>query len=241
MSGFRPCVVIPTHDNPATIRAVVEQVRRRLPDVVVIDDASGEAGRAEVARLGAEGLAHVRRLARNSGKGGAVKAGFSFAEELGYTHALQVDADGQHELADLGTFLARARERPEALVLGAPIFDRDVPRGRLLARQITRFWTHLETGGRVIEDPMCGFRVYPLAAVRGLRTGDWMDFDIEVAVRLVWRGVPVVNLPTRVHYPSEGVSHFQLVRDNVRISWLHTRLVCGALVRAVARWFGGRR
>lgn len=227
-AGFRPCALIPTYDNPRTVREVVLRVREHLPDVVVIDDGSGPAGRAAVEGIGAEGLAHVRRRAHNGGKGAAVKTGFQFAHELGYTHALQVDADGQHDLGDIPTFLARARERPEALILGAPIYDESAPRGRRIARKITLFWTNFEAGRGVIADPMCGFRVYPLAPALALgRTGDRMDFDIEVAVRLVWAGVPVINVPTRVRYLGReegGVSHFQLVRDNLRISWLHTRL-----------------
>jgi glycosyltransferase involved in cell wall biosynthesis len=226
--GFRPCVVIPTYDNPRTVRDVVLRVREYVPDVVVIDDCSGEAGRLAVEQLGADGLAHVRRRDRNGGKGAAVKTGFRFAAELGYTHALQVDADGQHDLADIPKFLQTARERPDALILGAPLYDESAPKGRLVARRITLFWTDFEAGKGTITDPMCGFRVYPLAAANAIgRTGDRMEFDIEVAVKLAWAGVPVINLPTRVRYlrrEEGGVSHFRMLEDNVRISWMHTRL-----------------
>ncbi|MFV8753904.1 glycosyltransferase family 2 protein [Nannocystaceae bacterium ST9] len=236
---WRPCAVIPTYDNPTTLRAVVEVVRVHLP-VIVVDDGSGPAGRAAVDELGAEGLAHVHHRERNGGKGAAVTTGFELAQRLGYTHALQVDADGQHELADLPAFLAASRERPEALILGAPIYDASAPKGRLIGRQITRFWTNLETYGRVIDDPMCGFRVYPLAAacVIAPRCGPRMDFDIEVAVRLVWHGLPVVNLPTRVRYPEGGVSHFHMVRDNARISWMHSKLVVASWARLARRAVG---
>jgi glycosyltransferase involved in cell wall biosynthesis len=186
----------------------------------------------------AEGVtAHHRE--GNGGKGAAVTTGFHLARELGYSHALQVDADGQHELEDLPTFLEAARDQPEALVLGAPRYDESAPRGRLIGRQITRFWTNIETGGRVIDDPMCGFRVYPLAAACEVadRCGTRMDFDIEVAVRMVWFGCPVINLPTRVHYPEGGVSHFQMFGDNVRISWMHSRLCIEKLGRVVAGLF----
>ena len=122
-------------------------------------------------------------------------------------------------------------------MLGQPIFDGSAPSVRRRARLISRFWTDIETGGRVIADPLCGFRVYPLAAVARLGPmGDWMDFDVEIAVRLVWEGCPVVNLPTRVRYLAAeegGVSHFRMVRDNLRISWCHTRLCAGALRRAL--------
>ena len=231
--AFRPCALIPTYDNPTTVRDVVLRVRAFLPEVVVVDDGSAAAGRAAVAALGAEGLAHVVHRATNGGKGAAVKTGFARARELGYTHALQVDADGQHALEDIPRFLAAAAADPGALILGAPIYDASAPRSRLIGRQITRFWTNLETWGRVIDDPMCGFRVYPLAAaLRAGRTGDRMDFDIEIAVKIAWEGARVVNLPTRVHYPEGGVSHFDLFGDNVRISWMHTRLaIYAALVR----------
>ncbi len=237
-AGFRPCVVIPTYNNPATVRAVVERVRAHLPEVVVVDDGSAAPGREAVAALGRDGLAHVTHRERNGGKGAAVKTGFARARELGFSHALQVDADGQHSLEDIPRFLEVARARPEALILGAPVYDDTAPRGRLIARRITLFWTHFETHGRVIEDPMCGFRVYPLAVIGALeraleRTGDRMDFDIEVAVRLVWAGVEVVNVPTKVRYLSEdegGVSHFDILWDNLRIGWLHTRLATRAVV-----------
>lgn len=226
--GFRPCVVIPTYNNPATIRSVVERVREHLAAVIVVDDGSDTAGRDAVAELGQAGLAHVVHRQQNGGKGAAVKTGFQAAHDLGYTHVLQVDADGQHNLSDIPEFLKASQNRPEALILGAPVYDETAPRSRLIGRQITLFWTNFETHGRVIHDPMCGFRVYPVRAVLRLRKlGERMDFDIEIAVRLVWLGVAVVNLPTRVRYlgaDEGGVSHFDMLWDNVRISWLHTRL-----------------
>lgn len=228
MPEFRPCALIPTYNNPRTVREVVLRVREHLPDVVVVDDGSADEGRRAVEGLAADGLAHAHRRAQNGGKGAAVKTGFEVARGLGYTHALQVDADGQHDLSDIPRLLQAARERPEALILGAPIYDASAPKGRLVARKITLFWTDFEAGRGVIADPMCGFRVYPLAAALAIgRTGDRMDFDIEVAVKIAWLGVPVINVPTKVRYltASEGgVSHFRMVEDNLRIGWLHTRL-----------------
>jgi glycosyltransferase involved in cell wall biosynthesis len=226
--GVRPCVLIPTYDNPATIRSVVLRVRERLPEVVVVNDGSGPEGRAACEALAAEGLAHVVHRPRNGGKGAAVKTGFAEAHRLGYTHALQVDADGQHDLDDVPRFLEVARAHPDALVLGAPVFDGTAPAARQIGRQITAFWVAVEAGRGVIRDAMCGFRVYPLAdAVAARVPGNMMDFDPEVAVRLAWRGVPVINLPTKVRYVSRdegGVSHFRLVKDNALIAWMHTRL-----------------
>jgi glycosyltransferase involved in cell wall biosynthesis len=237
----RVCALVPTYENPRTIRAVVEQVRVHLPDVVVVDDGSGPEGREAVAALGREGLAHVHRRAQNGGKGAAVKDGFRVARDLGFTHALQVDADGQHDLSDIPRFLEVHRAHPDALVLGQPTFDASAPAARLKGRKFSRFWTDLETGGRVIQDPLCGYRLYPLdAALRSGTRGDRMDFDVEIAVRIVWTGCPVVNLPTRVRYLSRdegGISHFRMWNDNALISWAHTRLCVGALLRVAT----GRR
>ncbi|HET6438008.1 MAG TPA: glycosyltransferase family 2 protein [Anaeromyxobacter sp.] len=237
----RVCAVIPTFDNPRTVRAVVERVRAHLPDVIVVDDGSGPEGREVVRALSAEGLAHVCRRETNGGKGAAVRAGFWEARRLGFTHALQIDADGQHDPEDIPRFLEVLARDPAALVLGRPVFDESAPASRRKGRLVSRFFTDLETGGRVIEDPLCGYRLYPVeAALRAGSRGDRMEFDAEIAVRMVWQGEPVVNLPTRVRYLSPeqgGVSHFRLLRDNARISWAHTRMCTGALIRLLT----GRR
>jgi hypothetical protein len=150
-----------------------------------------------------------------------------------------VDADGQHAIADMPRFLAAAEAHPDALVLGSPEFDESAPRARLIGRKITRFWTHVETLGPLIDDPMCGFRVYPIAkALTAEARGNAMDFDPEIAVRIAWGGTPVLNLLTRVRYIGAGeggVSHFRLVRDNALISWMHTRLVLSLFGRLVLR------
>jgi glycosyltransferase involved in cell wall biosynthesis len=232
---FRPCILIPTYENPRTIRGVVERVRPFLAEVVVVDDASGPEGRAAVEQLGRDGLAHVTHRAVNGGKGAAVKTGFSFARSLGFTHAVQVDADGQHALEDIPRFLAAAKAEPSALVLGQPRFDGSAPIGRRIGRRISIFWTRLEAGRDVIGDPLCGFRVYPLeTAIRASAAGDRMDFDPEIAVRIAWTGAPVVRIETSVRYldASEGgVSHFLVWRDNWLIARMHARLMT-AKVRA---------
>ncbi|MCL2447918.1 MAG: glycosyltransferase family 2 protein [Polyangiaceae bacterium] len=232
---FRPCILVPTFDNPATVRKVVLDVRRHVEDVVVVDDGSSEAGRAAVEAIGRDALARTVRRPKNGGKGAAVKTGFLAARDFGYSHAVQVDADGQHTLDDLPRFVETARDNPDALVLGCPVFDASAPKSRLIGRRITQFWSSVETFGRVIADPMCGFRVYPLvSAIASGARGNAMDFDPEIAVRMVWAGVRVINLPTRVRYVSRedgGVSHFRMFEDNALISWMHTRMVLGALLR----------
>lgn len=241
MMEFRICILVPTFDNPRTIRGVVDRVRAHVPDVIVVDDGSAEPGREAVEALARDGLARVLRRPRNGGKGAAVKDGLRFAAELGFTHCLQIDADGQHDTDDIPRFLAAARARPDALVLGQPMFDGSAPSLRRRARLISRFLTDLQTGKRVIQDPLCGFRVYPVGPAVGVKgCGDRMDFDVEIAVRMIWHGCPVVNVPTHVRYLTAaegGVSHFRMVRDNLLISWAHTKLCTGALARVLT----GRR
>lgn len=239
MSDLRICFLIPTFNNPMTIRKVVLEARQYLSDVWVIDDGSGAAGRQACAELAAESLAQVYHRPQNGGKGAAVKTGFEQARAAGFTHVLQVDADGQHDLSAVPRFLEQARRHPDALVMAYPEYDASAPRVRKIARKFTDFWVNLEAGRGIIRDAMVGFRVYPLAAVEPLRVpGNRMDFDIEVAVRLVWSGVRVVNLPVQVRYlaASEGgISHFRPLGDNLRFSWLHSKL---CTIRCF-RWFFG--
>jgi glycosyltransferase involved in cell wall biosynthesis len=241
-AAFRPVLLVPTYDNPKTVRAVVERARAHLADVLVVDDGSGPAGRAACEALAAAGLAEVVHRLENGGKGAAVKTGFAAAAARGFTHAVQVDADGQHDLGALGALVAAGAAHPGALVLGCPEYDASVPKGRLWARKITRFWVDREVGRGVIRDAMVGFRVYPLAAALSVEVrGDRMDFDVEIAVRLAWTGMPVINLPVRVVYPDAeagGVSHFQPLRDNLRFSWLHSRLMTTKIFRGVVGFFG---
>lgn len=235
MTAPRFCALIPTYDNPRTIRGVVERVRAHLPDVLVVEDGSAEAGREAARGIERSGLARVVWRERNGGKGAAVKDGLREALRLGFTHAVQIDADGQHAVDDIPRFLAASRADPGALVLGCPIFDESAPKARVRGRLVSRFWTDLETGGRRIADPLCGFRVYPVElALRAGARADRMGFDAEIAVRMVWLGCRTANLETRIRYLTAeegGVSHFRMVRDNVEISWSHTRLCVEALLR----------
>jgi hypothetical protein len=157
---------------------------------------------------------------------------------------IQLDADGQHDPADVPLFLDAARARPEALVLGVPRFEGPMPLARRYGRLLSCFWVWVETLSLAIRDPLCGFRCLPLAPTVALLgrspLGDRMDFDPELVVRLGWAGVPIVNVPVRVRYFSDGLSHFQPLRDNALISWAHTRLVFGMLWRLPGLLMGPR-
>lgn len=234
---MRACLLIPIYDHGATIRDVVRSVLPVQIPILVVNDGSHAETRAvldELAReeRGVEVLHHDR----NRGKGEALKTGYRAAAARGYTHVLQLDADGQHDADDAERFLEAAKTNPEALVLGEPIFDDDAPKSRLYGRKLSVGMVWVATLSRAVRDPLCGYRVTPLApAVRLLdrvEMGDWMDFEPEIAVRLVWMGVPVVNVPTRVRYFPGGVSHFDVIWDDVRLAWLYTRLTLGMLARA---------
>ena len=247
---LEPLVVIPVYDHEHAIGAVVQGVRASGLPCLLVDDGSHPAC-AQV--LQALAQAHpdqvsLLRLAVNQGKGGAMLAGFAEAARRGHTHVLQIDADGQHDPADIPRFVSLATQHPQAVICGIPVYDDSVPKARLYGRYATHIWVWINTLSLQIRDSMCGFRLYPLAPVTGLvgeeTIGRRMDFDSEILVRLFWRGVQVISLPTRVTYPSDGVSHFDVWRDNVRISRMHTRLFFGMvwrLPRLLARKARGGR
>lgn len=232
----RPCLLIPVFNHGGLIAATLQRLSMLDLPCLLVDDGSEEATAATLQRLAAE-LAWVSllRMPQNRGKGVAVLTGIAELRRRGFTHAVQVDADGQHAVEDIPAMLAMARAEPGALISGAPVYDDSVPRARLYGRYITHFWVWVETLSLSIVDSMCGFRVYPVAATddlaRSTAIGRRMDFDTDVMVRLYWRGVPVRFLKTRVHYPEDGVSHFDLWRDNLRISKMHTRLVLAMIPR----------
>ena len=200
---FAPMIVIPVYEHERAIGPLLQRLLPHGVPVLLVDDGSGERCAAVLRELAAP--------------------------------ALQLDADGQHDAADVPAFLEHARAAPAAVINGRPVYDASVPRGRLVGRYATHVWVWINTLSFEIADSMCGFRVYPLpstlALLRRRRLGRRMDFDTEVLVRLVWAGVRVRNVPTKVTYPSDGVSHFDLWRDNLRISWMHTRLFFGMLPR----------
>ena len=234
---FQPWIVVPVYDHEHAIVVTVAQLLAHGVPILLVDDGSRESCAHVLRALAADHPGRVRllRLPRNGGKGAAVIAGLREAASHGASHALQIDADGQHDAGDVPRFQAEAAAYPRAIINGRPVYDESVPLGRLVGRYATHVWVWINTLSLQIADSMCGFRVYPLAATIALldreRVGLRMDFDIEVIVRLHWAGLEVRNLPTRVTYPLDGVSHFRLWQDNVRISKMHARLFFGMLWR----------
>lgn len=234
----KPVAVIPCYNHPQTIGMMVDAVHAHGLVAVVVDDGCNAECAQTLDALAARHGPRMQlvRLAHNQGKGGAMMAGLCAAHASGFTHALQIDADGQHDVADIPAFLAASVAHPDTVICGEPLYDASVPKGRLYGRYATHVWVWINTLSLDIHDSMCGFRVYPLAPVVQLinqvRIGKRMDFDPELLVRLHWRGVPLRSLPTRVSYPLDGVSHFKLLWDNLLISGMHTRLFFGMLLRS---------
>jgi glycosyltransferase involved in cell wall biosynthesis len=232
---FAPCVVIPVYNHEHAIGAVVEGIRAQGVPMVLIDDGCSQACADVLQQLSTTSGVTLVRHAVNRGKGAAVSTGMRSAHERGYTHAVQIDADGQHDVSDVGRFVDEARQHPEAVICGRPIFDASIPRSRYYGRYLTHGLVWLETLSFELIDTMCGFRVYPLVTTLALldrgQVGERMDFDTEVLVRLHWRGVRTRWLATSVRYPLDGVSHYRMFLDNVRMTSLHVRLVLGMLLR----------
>jgi len=234
---FHPCVVVPVYNHGAGARALAERLDAMHLPVIMVNDGSTPDCTAELRGLAQRyDWLEVLEHSENQGKGGAVLSGLRQAYARGYSHALQIDADGQHDPNDIPRFLEIAEHNPAALIAGQPQFDASAPKGRFVARYLTHVWVWIETLSFAIRDSMCGFRVYPLEQVIGLadscRLGKRMDFDPEVMVRLHWLGVEILSLPTKVVYPADGQSGFRLVLDNVLITRMHVRLVFGMLWRA---------
>jgi glycosyltransferase involved in cell wall biosynthesis len=230
------CAVVPTRNHYRALGTISSTLKDYGLIVFIIDDASDEPARASIAALHAPAAGvEVIHLAKNQGKGGAVAIGLRHAFGRGFTHAVQVDADGQHDLRKLRGLVETALAQPGALVSGYPIFDASIPYSRRVSRWLTHVWVWVETLSTRIRDSMCGFRVYPIAetlAVLDSETvGRRMDFDPEIMVRLFWRGVPVVQVPVTVTYPEANISNFRIFRDNMLITRMHTRLVLTMLRR----------
>lgn len=232
-------ILIPTYNTGGKVLQTVWEAKRAWQPVWVVVDGSTD-GTLEALRALARDDADLRVLAlpRNRGKGAAILHGLREAAAAGYTHAMTMDADGQHPAGKIREFMAASQAHPDALILGLPVFDATAPRVRVHGRKLSNWCADLETLGAGIGDSLCGFRVYPIAPLREIMERQpWMrrfDFDAEAAVRLCWRGIRPINLSAPVRYfrPEEGgVSHFDYLRDNALLTWMHVRLILESVLR----------
>jgi hypothetical protein len=232
-------VLIPSYNTGEMLFETVRAARQHWNPVWVVVDGSTDGTGERLRKMAASdsGL-RVYVLPRNQGKGAAILHGLREAAALGFTHALTMDSDGQHPADHIPEFMAIAQENPQALILGKPVFDASAPRVRVIGRRVSNGWANLETLWAGIGDSLYGFRVYPIRPLLQVMTAQrWMrrfDFDVEAAVRLVWRGLKPLNVPAPVKYfraEEGGVSHFNYVRDNALLTWMHARLLLGFILR----------
>ncbi len=230
------CVIVPIYNHEKYIASTLDRILPFALPVIVVNDGSREACTKVLDQLQQQHkTVDVLHLPQNGGKGAAVIAGLKKAKADGYTHAIQIDADGQHDIEKLDQMQAVSKASPYALITAIPVYDETVPKTRLIARYITHFWVWINTLSFKIKDSMCGYRVYPLETTCNLlervNLGLRMDFDTEIMVRLFWDEVDIKNVPIKVIYHNDGISHFDAVQDNILISKMHARLFFGMLIR----------
>lgn len=236
MSTYRLCALIPTYNHSQALSHIIERLMRHDLPIFIVDDGSQKETCQALQKLSQQfPTIHLRRLEINHGKGGAIRMGMAWVQEEGFTHAFQIDADGQHDLTQLQDFIALSRENPHALISGHPVYDESMPVGRKIGRWFTHVWVWIETLSFSITDSMCGFRIYPVKECLPLfdahKIGTHMDFDTQIMVHLFWAGTAVIMHPVRVTYPQGNLSNFRVVKDNWLITKMHTKLFFGMLRR----------
>jgi glycosyltransferase involved in cell wall biosynthesis len=237
--GTTHLLLIPSYNPGPKVFDTVRAARRQwMPVWVVVDGSTDGTAEGLQALAASDPGLRVIVLPKNSGKGAAVLHGIELAAAEGFTHVLTMDSDGQHPAELIPRFMAASVERPDAMILGLPVFDASAPALRVRGRKLSNWWANLETLWMGIGDSLFGFRVYPIAPLaRVMRGHRWMrrfDFDPEAVVRMGWLGVRPVNLPAPVRYfraDEGGVSHFNYLRDNALLTWMHARLLLEFLVR----------
>lgn len=235
-SKIKQGIIIPVYNHSSAVRGVVEKLNPLGLPIIMVDDGSDMENRSLLEKIYSSfPLTVPVTLRKNSGKGMAFAEGLKKAEELGLTHVLQIDADGQHDASRARFFLEESAAHPDAVICSCPEYDRSVPPGRKYGRLIANTWAKIVTLSSAIPESMLGFRVYPvepsLYLFRHSHIDPRMGFDIDILVRLFWKNVPLIFHKVRVNYPVDGVSHFRMVHDNMRISWVFTKLCCGMLIR----------
>ncbi len=233
--ALRIAALIPYYNHPLRIGDVVAGALAEQLPVLIVNDGSDAESSAVLAELVKQPSVTVLNRAENGGKGAAMLDGLNALANDGYSHALQIDADGQHNVADIGRCLQLVRSHPGAIVSAAAEYDESISKARFYGHYLTHVWVWINTLSLQIRDSQTGFRAYPLALTQPIiqhaYIGKRMDFDSEILVRHQWEGVPIVHFSTFVNYPENGVSHFNMVADNVRITAMHTRLFFGMLLR----------
>jgi glycosyltransferase involved in cell wall biosynthesis len=229
-------ILMPVFNHGKTAGPIAKKLSELKLPIIMVDDGSNDETKNLLVEIAKENsLVKLVTLPKNLGKGGAVSAGIDKAHELGLTHVLQIDADGQHDVKRAEFFLEQSRLHPEAAICSYPEYDDSVPASRKNGRVVANTWAKIITLSSDIADAMCGFRVYPVEATWKLIHHHHFDyrmgFDIEILIRLYWKKINLRFFPIHVVYPEDGISHFHVVKDNARISWMFTRLFFAMIPR----------
>jgi len=228
--------IIPVYRHGKTACPLAERLAASGLPIIMVDDGNDADTHALLAECAAKtrGVTLVS-LKKNTGKGGAAAKGFEKAAELGLTHVLMIDADGQHDAGRAAFFLEESAKHPGMIICGYPEFDATAPKSRITGRKISNIWAAIVTLSTELKDVHCGFRVYPVSESLRIMRGFFMDkrmgFDTEILVRLYWNNMLPLYHPLRIIYPPDGLSNFHIVRDNIRISWMFCRLFAGMILR----------
>src|SRR5574344_1343819 len=235
-SPFKPGFIIPVYRHGAAVEHVIEQIEHYNAPIIVIDDGNDASEKTMIEKaVAAHPLCILVTRKETGGKGKAVADGVVAAHEMGLTHVLQIDADGQHDTERCSAFITEAEQHKDTVICGYPEYDESVPLKRKNGRVFANVWCRIVSASDSINDAMCGFRIYPFEPMYSLlrkhRIASRMGFDIDIIVRLAWAGIPILSSPVKVSYPEDGISNFKMIRDNIDISLLFSRLCLGMIVR----------
>lgn len=235
---FKPIIIIPFYNHGVALQKIALNLKKTGYPILLINDGSDEKNTKILKDLCKKHGFLYEENSQNGGKGAAVKTGLKKTFEKGYTHALQIDADGQHDLKDVDAFFKLSKQNPNNIVCGQPVYDDKAPKSRLYGRKITNFWVWIETAGKLKVDTMCGFRVYPLSSINRILPVVWfnrMGFDVEILVKSFLNNIQITKISTKVIYEQDGVSHFRPFKDNVEISCVHTCLCIYSLYKLLTK------
>jgi glycosyltransferase involved in cell wall biosynthesis len=230
------CLMVPHYNHHQQFALFLPEILSSQLPCIIIDDGSDPHSLSSLKKTLADQTSiYLYEHGYNRGKGAAIKTGICHARAQGFTHAIQIDADGQHNVNDIPSFITLSKQHPNSIICGKPIYDVSVPKARLYGRKITDFWVMLETLSLTIKDSLCGFRVYPIKNTEAVfdhyYIGNRMDVDTEILVKACWLSFELKFIDTLVIYPEQNISHFHYLRDNLLLIRLHLRLMTGMLIR----------
>lgn len=234
-------IIIPCYKHAHTLKQVLTNLASLNYLMVVVDDGNDLEQKTIISNTVKEfDKAVLIEHETNLGKGAAIADAILYLKEHNFTHAIQIDADMQHNLNDLDKFISLSKQYPNDIISGTPIYDDKAPKGRVIGRKITNFFVALECCTLSIKDAMIGFRVYPVEPIYKIikkhHLAKRMEFDIEILVWAYWCGCKTRFIETKVNYPEGGVSNFK-AKDNLKISLMHTKLCTIALLKPILKVF----